>query len=171
MTIYNVWKGEYEDTVFVKSFRDEQSAKDYCTMISLLDESARVSEQEVSDEYIAPDYFWVKAAAWNSKWEGEGIQTDLQSILTQKDLETEFAEMWDVNVHKKLYETQVPPLEIFEDVRIVKHLEYDEYYIYMKVEKNSFFGKDEFEIDNVRGELKKRADEVANCLKFNSEKS
>lgn len=174
MIIYNVWTGEYADSRVVKSFKDEQSAKDYCKTISLVDDSARICEQEVSDEkYTAPDYFWVKAAAWKSEWKDEGIQTVLQDIFTQKDLENEFAAMWDFNASEgeKILEAQIPTIEMGEGVKIVKHLKYNEYYIYMKVEKNSFFGKDEFEIDNVRGELKKRADEAANCLEFNSEKS
>jgi len=169
MTIYNVWTGEYEDSKIVKSFKDEQSAKDYCKMISLVDDSARICEQEVSDEkYTAPDYFWVKATAWKSEWKVEGIQTVLQDIFTQKDLENEFAAMWDFNASegKKILEAQIPTIEMGEGVKIVKHLKYNEYYIYVKISKDSFFDKNEFGLADFRADLYNRANSIAKCLEF-----
>lgn len=169
MIIYNVWTGEYEDSRVVKSFKDEQSAKDYCKMISLVDDSARICEQEVSDEkYTAPDYFWVKAAAWKSEWKDEGIQTALQDIFTQKDLENEFAAMWDFNASEgeKILEAQIPTIEMGEGVKIVKHLKYNEYYIYVKISKNSFLSKNEFGLADFRADLYNRANSIAKCLEF-----
>jgi hypothetical protein len=166
MIIYNVWAGEYGDSEIVKSFKDMQSAEDFCTIHSLTDESYRVLPQEVSDEkYKAPDYFWVKSAAWKTEWREDGIQVESQDIFTQKELEDEFAKMWDVNVNEKNYEAQVPPLEIDKitdkHVKIVKQLKYNEFFIYVKISKNSFFDKD---ISNLRAELHRLTKSIAKCL-------
>ena len=169
MIIYNVWTGEYGDSEIVKSFKDMQSAKDYCKMISLVDDSARICEQEVSDEkYTASDYLWVKAAAWKSEWKDEGIQTVLQDIFTQKDLENEFAAMWDFNASEgeKILEAQIPTIEMGEGVKIVKHLKYNEYYIYVKISKDSFLTKNEFGLADFRADLYNRAKSIAKCLEF-----
>lgn len=164
MVIYNVWAGEYGDSEIVKSFKDEQSANVFCTIHSLTDKSYRILPQEVSEEkYKIPDYFWVKSAVWKEK----GIQAELQDIFTQKELEDEFAKMWDVNASEKTYEAQVPPLEIDKitdkHVKIVKQLKYKEYFIYVKISKNSFFDKD---IDNLRAKLCELSVSIAKCLEF-----
>ena len=168
MIIYNVWAGEYGDSEIVKSFKDMQSASDFCTIHSLTDESYRVLPQEVSEEkYKAPDYFWVKSAAWKTDWNDDGIQVESQDIFSQKELEDEFARMWDVNASKKTYEAQVPSLEIDKitdkHVKIVKQLKYNEFFIYVKIPKNSFFEKD---IANFRAELHRLAKSIAKCLEF-----
>lgn len=164
MIIYNVWAGEYGDSKIVKSFKDMQSASDFCTIRSLTDKSYRVLPQEVSEEkYKAPDYFWVKSAAWKTDWNEEGIQVELQDIFTQEELENEFAKMWDINVNEKNYEAQVPPLELCsipEPVKIVKQLKYNEYFIYVRVP--TFFGKN---IVNFRAELCELTKSIAKCLK------
>lgn len=166
MIIYNVWAGEYGDSEIVKSFKDEQSAEDFCTIHSLTDESYRILPQEVSEEkYKVPEYFWVKSAVWKTEWKESGIQVELQDIYTQKELEDEFAKMWDVNTNKKTYEAQVPSLEIDKitdkHVKIVKQLKYNEYFIYVKIPKNSFFDKD---IAKLSGELHKLSESIAKCL-------
>ncbi len=168
MIIYNVWAGEYGDSEIVKSFKDEQSASDFCTIRSLTDESYRILPQEVSEEkYKIDEYFWVKSAAWKTEWREDGIQVELQDIYTQKELEDEFAKMWDINASEKTYEAQVPSLEIDKitdrHVKIVKQLKYNEFFIYVKISKNSFFDKD---IANFRAELHRLSVSIAKCLEF-----
>lgn len=145
MIIYNVWAGEYGDSEIVKSFKDMQSADDFCTIHSLTDKSYRVLPQEVSEEkYKAPDYFWVKSVAWKTDWNDDGIQVELQNIFTQEELEDELAKMWDINANEKTYELEIDKITD-KHVKIVKQLKYNEYF---------------------RAELHRLSVSIAKCLEF-----